>query len=157
MPPLCLLQVIDVNASLQSLGLEKNGIGGAGGEALLRALGPNIGIKSLNLSQNPIGRGRGEGHGAVFELAGLLMLNNTLQVLDLSGCDLNGYGANGRGFNKHLERVCDVFANGLFSAGTFTNLRVSDNRRIPIALLKRLREAAQPPLVIDFLSAEKHI
>jgi hypothetical protein len=149
--------VIDANASLQTVGLERNNISGAGGEALLRSLGPNVGIQSLNLSHNPIGRGRGDGHGALYELAGLLMLNNTLQILDLSGCDLNGYGANGRGFNAHLERLCDVLLKGHFAVGTFTNLRVTDNHRIPVALLKRLRDAAQPPLVIDLIDAPKHL
>ena len=61
--------------------------------------------KVFSVAHNPIGRGRGDGNGPIYELAGTLMLNNSLQILDLTSCDINGYGANARGFDKHLERV----------------------------------------------------
>ena len=38
-------KVVDSNASLECLTMERNGITGEGGEALIRSLGPNMGIK----------------------------------------------------------------------------------------------------------------
>mmetsp|Transcript_66118 Transcript_66118/g.149256 ORF Transcript_66118/g.149256 Transcript_66118/m.149256 type:complete len:92 (+) Transcript_66118:2426-2701(+) len=86
----------------------------------------------------------------VHELSGMLMTNNTLQVLDLTDCEINGYGVGGKGFNEHLERLIAVIQDGDYS-GAFNNLRISENKRIPASLLKKFRDAAKPPLVIDFM------
>jgi hypothetical protein len=74
----------------QILALENNRITGAGGEAVLRAVGPNMGLRVLSLAHNAIGRGVGDGHGAAHEIPGMLSLNNCLETLDLTDCDLNG-------------------------------------------------------------------
>ena len=42
------------------------------------------------MAHNLVGRGRGDGHGTTYELAGTLMLNNVLEIMDLTDCDLNG-------------------------------------------------------------------
>lgn len=82
--------ILETNATLATLLLDKNGITGEGGETILRAVGTNVGLKTLSLAHNAIGRGRGTGHGAMYELPGALQLNNCLEILDLTNCDING-------------------------------------------------------------------
>jgi hypothetical protein len=143
-------QVFDSNATLQTVTLDRNQITGDGGEALIRALASNVGIRSLSLAHNPIGRGRGDGHGPIYELSGTMMLNNSLQILDLQYCDLNGYGRGGKGFDANMEKVLRVLREKLHG-DAFTNLRIAGNKRLPKALLKAFRDLAVPPLVIDLL------
>ena len=47
--------ILDSNASLTDLALDSNGLTGASGEAIFRALGANMGLKALSLARNPIG------------------------------------------------------------------------------------------------------
>ena len=47
--------ILDSNASLTDLTLDSNGLTGASGEAIFRALGANMGLKALSLARNPIG------------------------------------------------------------------------------------------------------
>ena len=53
-----------------------------------------------------------------------------------------------------MERLIGVIRDGLYSRN-FSNLRLSDNRRLPVALLKVLRNIAKPPLVIDLVPTNR--
>ena len=108
----------------------------------------------MSLAHNPVGRGKGDGHGTVHELSGTMQLNSSLEILDLTDCDLNGYGSGGRGIDKAMERLLWVMRNNLLSAN-LTNIRMAGNKRMPVALLKMLRDTAQPPLVIDLVMPNK--
>mmetsp|Transcript_35286 Transcript_35286/g.45489 ORF Transcript_35286/g.45489 Transcript_35286/m.45489 type:complete len:428 (+) Transcript_35286:292-1575(+) len=150
-----LSEIIDTNATLETLYLESNNITGYGGEALLRALCSNIGIKTISLAHNPIGRGRGVGNGAVSEIVGLLQLNNSLESLDICDCDLNGFSPVGKGYDKYVEQLINLLRARTYSQ-SFKNLRLYDNVRLPKAILRALRDVAEPPLVIDFFPPNKH-
>ena len=143
--------ILDSNASLTSLVLDENGIQGAGAERLFRALGSNIGLRCLSLSRNFIGKGKGTGHGPLHELSGLLQLNNSLSILDLSYCHLNGFDAVGSSsLSPALLRVIKVIEENRYSK-SFTNLRIQGNPLLPKKALKSLRDGTTPPLVIDII------
>lgn len=127
------------NGTLRQLILDSNAINAGGGEALMRALGGNSGLELLSLADNPIGVDRGEGHGAIQELAGSLQLNNTLATIDLRQCRVSRKGA---------LALCSVIESSGHSA-SMVNLRLKGNPDIDQHLALRLKDAAKPPLLID--------
>ena len=99
--------------------------------------------------------GRGTGYGALHELPGLLQLNNSLSVLDLTNCSLNGYESKGStSISKPVLRLAEVLEKQRYS-DAFTNLRIASNPLLPKKGIKLLRDATIPPLVIDYLEPIK--
>jgi hypothetical protein len=60
-----------------------------------------------------------------------------------------------KGYDKYLEELVQLIKDKSYSK-SFKNFRIYDNVHIPKAMLKQLRDAADPPLVIDFFAPNKN-